>query len=152
MEVKTRGIGRLIYIFSNLSPKLLSILPDVLTDVAQEVLLEAIRRAPIYRGELAESLTMEVDRDALVAKIGPTAPHGPFVTFGTKPHIINSRVMVLPGIFRFISLHPGTRANPYLEESLMTVSPDIPKIMQPYVIGKMVELDQESKPLGMQED
>jgi len=152
MEVKTRGIGRVVYIFSNLSPKLQSILPEALMEFSQEILLEAIRRAPIWRGLLAASFSMEVDPRALRAKIGPTAPYAPFVTFGTRPHAINRRVMVLPGIFRFIGFHPGTSPNPYLEESLLTVQPELPKILLPHVLGKIVELDQESKPLGVVEE
>lgn len=152
MEVETRGIGRVIFIFSNLSPKLLSILPDILAEFAEEVLNEVIKRAPVFRGTLASSLTMEIDKEGLVARIGPTARHGPFVSFPTKPHVINASVMIGPGTFRFISLHPGTKGNPYLEDALVSAEPNLPKIIQPHVVRKITEIDRDSRGYGARID
>ena len=37
-------------------------------------------------GNLANSLMAETTGDGLTAEIGPTAPYGPYVEFGTRPH------------------------------------------------------------------
>jgi len=152
VEVKIRGVARVTFIFQNLTPKLQEALPDALVDFANMVFQEVLRRAPVRFGHLRDSVRLEVDKEALIARIGPTIEYGPFVTYPTRPHAINARVMISPGIFRFIKMHPGTPGNPYLEESLMAIQPELPKVLQPYVVSKFFELDRESVAVGGREE
>ena len=40
-----------------------------------------------------------------------------FLEGGTRPHWIGSAVMVAPGTWRWIGMHPGTAARPFMREA-----------------------------------
>ena len=93
---------------------------SVLIEVANYILTEMEIRVPVDTGELRNSLSVEVMGDRV--RIGPQAPHGVYVEFGTAPHqirpksstgslrfTINGRV-----IYAKVVNHPGTRPQPFV--------------------------------------
>ena len=152
---ETRGIARCMFIFSNLPQRLKEALPEAMYEFGDELLRSARRKAFTFSrtGELAASIEMEIkyEQDRVQVIVGPTAPHGPFVSFGTRQHPVNARIEVAPGTWRWIGLHPGHGGNPYLEWALVEVAPLLPKFLQPFVIAKVLELDRESLPLQFEE-
>ena len=153
VSIEVRGAGRVIYILRNIPFFLKEPLADVLTDFAKGILDTAIEKADSFarKRTLRDSLTMEVMREALIARIGPTAPHGPFVSFPTRAHWIGANIEVAPGVWRFIGNHPGTGGNPYLEWSLIEMAPRLPEILRPYIVEKWLELDTQSRAFEFEE-
>jgi len=152
MEAKTKGFAALRFLFENLPPSLFATLPDVLQEMGEQLLTVAQQKAMMFArtGELAQSLVLEVDKESLTATMGPTAKHGPFVTFGTKPHFIGAPVQVAPGVWRYIRSHPGTRGNTYLEDSLMEVAPNLPVVLAPHVVSAIINVGGQAKALQTQ--
>lgn len=92
---------------------------SVLIEAANFILTEMEIRVPVDTGELRNSLAVVVMGDRV--RIGPTADHGVYVEFGTRPHEIRPRSA---GALRFtingrvvyakVVHHPGTKAQPFV--------------------------------------
>jgi HK97 gp10 family phage protein len=92
----------------------------VLVEVANFILTEMEVRVPVDTGELRQSLRVQVVGDTV--RIGPTAEHGVYVEFGTRPHVIRPKnpdgvlAFTVNGrkVFAKVVNHPGTKAQPFV--------------------------------------
>ena len=107
---------------------------EVLIRSANYLLTEMQVRVPVDSGELRRSLAVRVEGDRVV--IGPDTPYAGFVEFGTKPHEIRAKpgkslAFTMNGqqVFARVVHHPGTRAQPFVEDSFdawaKSVGPEI---------------------------
>ena len=71
-------------------------------------------------GALRRSITHRVS--GLQGEVGTSIEYGPHVEYGTQPHAINSAVYIRGVGFRYIGMHPGTRAKPFLRPALDSVA------------------------------
>ncbi len=98
---------------------------DVLMEASNYILAEMQARCPVDTGKLRESLGIKVETDRVT--IGPdlnVAPYAPYVIFGTKPHEIRAKpgktlAFTVGGqqIFTKVVQHPGTKAQPFVQEA-----------------------------------
>lgn len=97
--------------------------------IADEIMVEAKVLAPIKTGNLKSDIKVWHSKGSLEATIGNTlaTKYAKFVHFGTKPHIIKAKkAKVLAkkigkkGVVFFGKEvnHPGTKAQPYLQNAL----------------------------------
>lgn len=99
-----------------------SIYKRFLFRVGSEIASVAKSIAPYKTGNLKRDIKV-ISYSHKKAVVGNTklAPYAKFVHFGTKPHIIkakNKKVLATKGkIFGKKVNHPGTKANPYLENA-----------------------------------
>ncbi|WP_086282103.1 HK97-gp10 family putative phage morphogenesis protein [Campylobacter devanensis] len=90
--------------------------------VGSEIASVAKSIAPYKTGNIKRDIKV-ISYSHKKAVVGNTklAPYAKFVHFGTKPHIIkakNKKVLAAKGkIFGKKVNHPGTKANPYLENA-----------------------------------
>jgi hypothetical protein len=101
------------------------LLPAVVERLADICFESMYRGAPWRSGRLAMSIVKQVD--GLSARVGPTVSYAKFVSEGTVPHQIlprTARALAFPGgdlggvVFAKRVMHPGTRANPYVENAV----------------------------------
>ncbi len=93
-------------------------------------------------GQTHDSILAEIDEDKLLAEVGPTAPQGPYIEYGTQPHF--PPIDALEGwakrhgipaflVARAIASR-GTFARPYLGPAYEVVAPyfdaDLAKIFE----------------------
>lgn len=83
---------------------------------------------PLHRsGRLRSSITSERQPDGSI-HVGPTADYGKYVNDGTPPHIIRShgsyplRNAETGQVFGPVVHHPGTRAQPFIEETAADIN------------------------------
>lgn len=74
-------------------------------------------------GNLAGSISTDIDPSGLAGEVGPTADYGADVEYGTQPHEIRPKtpggVLAFPGagggtVFAKVVHHPGTAPAPYM--------------------------------------
>ena len=78
---------------------------------------EAKKVAPVVKGNLKTDIKVyrKFSQNAVEIGNSSTAPYAKFVHYGTKPHIIKRKTKK----GKIIKIkHPGTKANPYLENGL----------------------------------
>lgn len=98
---------------------------DVLVQSANYILSEMEARVPVDTGNLRDSLGIKIDGDRVIIGADPTkAPYAIYVELGTKPHVIEAKngkalAFQMGGqqvVVRKVN-HPGTKANPFMEEA-----------------------------------
>lgn len=121
LDVKSFPVGRVI--------------KRTVASVAGAAMGQMGARAPFRTGALRYSIRLQAaDFEAFV---GPEAPHTPYVVFGTMPHDIypvNASCLAFEwrGGMRFFAHvhHPGTRPNPFIEESAEATVDMVPGIWE----------------------
>ena len=84
---------------------------------------QAAQRAPVVKGRLRGDITVFPQTRPNEISVGNTKliDYAVYVYYGTKPHVIKPRkkkALKTPyGIFTSVN-HPGTKANPYLDDAL----------------------------------
>jgi hypothetical protein len=119
VEVFTRGL-EFEETAKRLDPQMRGLLIERLAEVAY---FEAFYRAPWKTGNLARSIVKEVEDDSAVIRV--LAKYGIYVVAGTVPHEIRPvgasclafRAKSGAMVFTRLVRHPGTKANPFLEEA-----------------------------------
>jgi len=87
---------------------------------------QATHTAPVKEGRLRGDITVFPQTKAHEISIGNTSliDYAVFVYYGTKPHVIEpkrKKALKTPyGTFKKVN-HPGTKANPYLDDALEQV-------------------------------
>jgi HK97 gp10 family phage protein len=101
-----------------------------LAGYAFEIMREKV---PVRTGALKASIIKDL-RD-YEAFIGPTVPYAVYVEYGTRPHIIrpvNASVLAFKvggrTVFTPIVRHPGTKARPFIRETVEEVKKQIPEL------------------------
>jgi hypothetical protein len=87
---------------------------------------EALERTPIGKTRnLVKSIFGRVERDGMQGAVGSKAPHAHLVHEGTRAHpvpLYGARALSIPSgghvVYRGSAEHPGSRANPWLKQSL----------------------------------
>lgn len=101
-------------------------------DTTRATRTRAVLRCPVDTGHLRNSHyeRVEITRGAVTGYVGTDVEYARFVHDGTRPHTIRPR---RPGgvlrfrvgtdvVFAAFARHPGTRAQPWLEQSLREVA------------------------------
>lgn len=90
-------------------------------------------RAPVKTGRLLGSIQKQVQ--GLSGSVGPTVPYAWYVEHGTMPHQIRpvfSSVLAFrignKMVFTTLVRHPGTRPNPFVEETAEYLKEKIPEL------------------------
>lgn len=111
--------GELNRIIQRLPDALTTLLDDIGSDV--EALMKD--EAPVRLGDLQNSVT--TDSVSMTERIvWPTMEYAPFVILGTRPHEINSSIMI-EGNWFYIGMHPGTSPNPFTDRAADRADPFI---------------------------
>ena len=123
-----------------------SIAEKLVMDAAVQIQSVAQSLAPIKSGALRKSITISHTSKTHIT-IGPQAPYGAYVEFGTKPHDIRPKnkeyltFKTRDGRWVRTKLvhHPGTKAQPYMrpaaEQVLSQIAPDLAKQGALKIIG-----------------
>lgn len=101
-------------------------------DTTRQTRTRAVLRCPVDTGNLRNGHyeRVEITRGAVTGVVGNDVPYARYVHDGTRPHLITPR---RPGgvlrfkvggevVFTTYARHPGTRAQPWLETSLIEVA------------------------------
>ena len=75
--------------------------------------------APVDMGGLRNSISGQ--SSGLIGTVGTNVHYAAHVEYGTRPHAINSAVHIPRVGFRYIGMHPGTRAQPFMRPALDSV-------------------------------
>jgi HK97 gp10 family phage protein len=96
---------------------------------------DMMSRAPVRTGRLLGSIQKQ--SAGLSGSVGPTVPYAVYVEYGTLPHDIrpvNASVLAFAVggkmVFTPIVHHPGTRPNPFIEQTVEDVKAKIPELWQ----------------------
>lgn len=89
--------------------------------------------APVYHGDLKESIGVDIDSGGLAGDVGPTVDYGDEVEYGAAPHIIRahgSGALAFPGsagqlVFAEEVHHPGNPPQPYMGPAFDARSGDL---------------------------
>lgn len=119
---------------NNIPTEMVPELVEGLANVGEEIMRD---KAPVRTGQLRDSIVSEVQYAGVdsEAYIFPTAPYTRYVVQGTGPHEIypiNARALSFQWIgglrfYRHVH-HPGTRANPFMEETFGELLEQVPMI------------------------
>jgi HK97 gp10 family phage protein len=92
-------------------------------------------KAPVKSGRLLGSIQKQAE--GLSGSVGPTVPYAVYVEYGTSPHEIRpvfSSVLAFEVagkmVFTTVVHHPGTRAQPFIRETVEDVKEKIPELWQ----------------------
>ena len=131
VEVQRRGLD--IRIVADEIPS--EILPGLVKKIADYTYALMSAKAPVRSGRLLGSIREEVL--GLEATVGPTVPYAIYVEYGTSPHVI---LPVFARTLRFetsgkvvftpIVHHPGTRPQPFIQETAEDARGQIPGLWQ----------------------
>ena len=75
--------------------------------------------APVDMGGLRNSISSQ--SSGTTGEVSASVHYAPHVEYGTRPHAINSAVHIPRVGFRYIGMHPGTRAQPFMRPALDSV-------------------------------
>jgi len=84
---------------------------------------QAVQGAPVVTGRLRGDITVFLQTRPNEISVGNSAliDYAVYVYYGTKPHVIlpkKKKALKTPyGVFKKVN-HPGTKANPYLDDAL----------------------------------
>ncbi len=87
----------------------------------------AINRVPVDTGLLKGSITHETYEEE--AHVGTNKKYAPHVEYGTRSHMINGPVRIRGVGWRYIKMHPGTKAQPFLRPAMDESRRDIRQII-----------------------
>lgn len=96
---------------------------DFLRQGALMLQSQAVQAAPVVTGRLRGDITVFPQTRPNQISVGNSAliDYAVHVYYGTRPHVIkakNKKALRTPyGVFKQVN-HPGTRANPYLDDAL----------------------------------
>lgn len=102
-------------------PRLNNAIKSSIYDIQRQTL----PRVPIDTGHLRNSLVTGVVFRPLYGSIGSNLKYSIYVHEGTRPHLINSPVFIKRVGWRFIKMHPGTKAKPFLREGVQASTSNI---------------------------
>lgn len=133
IAVRIERLGLDIRVFAeNVDRQLIQPLIERLADRAEQIMRE---KAPARTGSLKASIMKEIRGKEAV--IGPTAPHAIYVVFGTRSHEIrpaHARALrfEVAGrvVFAMRVRHPGTRPQPFIQETLDQTLSELPSIYE----------------------
>jgi hypothetical protein len=70
-------------------------------------------------GDAQRGDVIENPREELTAHVGTAVEYAPYMEFGTRPHWVGASVWIAKlGAWRYIGMHPGTPAQPYLRPAM----------------------------------
>ena len=116
-------------------------------EIGLTVEAQAKELAPIKSGRLAGSIhtrswdgqqTSPRNADDTISKpnekfetyVGTSLEYAPYMEYGAMPYAINKTVMI-PGVgFRYIGMHPGYEAQPYLRPALDIARGKVPSLVE----------------------
>jgi HK97 gp10 family phage protein len=131
VDVQRRGLD--IKILADKIPN--EILPGLVKKTADYAYALMSAKAPVKSGRLLGSIREEIR--GLEAIVGPTVPYALYVEYGTSPHIITAvfaRVLRFEAagkvVFTPIVHHPGTRPQPFIQETTQQTRDRIPEVWQ----------------------
>lgn len=140
-RVEIRGVGRVRSFLRRIIPFLFQGQPDALEEFTRKVWVRAREKAPIgWTGLLVQHVEYQVDRKALIGRVMVNVPHAVYVISGTQPHWIGANILIIPpDLWRFIGLHPGQAANPFLTEAFEEELPELGNTLSPIIFRKLRE-------------
>lgn len=105
-------------------------LRELMPQMVEVVKSEALERTPVGKTRnLVKSIFGRVEQGGMQGAVGSKAPHAHLVHEGTKAHAVTlhgARALAIPSgghvVYRSSAQHPGTRANPWLKQSLESSS------------------------------
>lgn len=115
---------------SRIADRLPTALTNLLDDLAADVEVLMKDEAPVRLGDLQNSVTTDTVSN-LERLVWPSMFYAPFVIMGTRPHPINSAVMI-DGNWVYIKDHPGTSPNPFPDRAADRADPYIEKRMESF--------------------
>jgi hypothetical protein len=105
----------------------------LVADTTREILNAARIRANVRTGNMRASLsmTMRVQRTAVIGEVGTKVKYAIWVHDGTSPHLIKAhgggflKFTVPPGVvlYRRVVRHPGYKGNPFLRQPMAEIAP-----------------------------
>ena len=87
--------------------------------VTIEAQAKLLANGSVDTGRLQNSITGQ--SSGLIGTVGTNVHYASHVEYGTRPHAINSAVHIPRVGFRYIGMHPGTRAQPFMRPALDSV-------------------------------
>jgi HK97 gp10 family phage protein len=110
-------------------------LPGLVAGAVDYGYADMMSKAPVKSGRLLGSIQKQAE--GLSGSVGPTVPYAVYVEYGTSPHEIRpvfSSVLAFEVagkmVFTTVVHHPGTRAQPFVRETLEDVKEKIPELWQ----------------------
>lgn len=86
------------------------------------------KEAPVDTGLLRSRIATDIGN--LRAVVEPKTDYAGFVHEGTSPHFIGAPVRIRNVGWRYIGMHPGTKANPFMERGISRAKPRIDDIFK----------------------
>lgn len=131
VEVQQRGLDLVIFAEKIQSESL----PGLVAGAVDYGYADMMSKAPVKSGRLLGSIQKQAE--GLSGSVGPTVPYAVYVEYGTSPHEIRpvfSSVLAFEVagkmVFTTVVHHPGTRAQPFVRETLEDVKEKIPELWQ----------------------
>jgi HK97 gp10 family phage protein len=131
IEVQQRGLD--IKIFADRLQS--ESLPGLIEAAVEYAYADMMSRAPVRTGRLLGSIEKQVE--GLSGSVGPTVPYAVYVEYGTLPHEIHP---MFANVLRFdvggkivfttVVHHPGTRPQPFIEQTAEDMKEKIPELWQ----------------------
>ena len=100
----------------------------IIKKVAFSIEREAKIEAPTQTGDMKNKIA--TDLYPLTATVSTHSPYAIYVHEGTAAHIIDSPVNIRGVGWRYIGLHPGNKANPFMRRAAEKVERQIPSIIE----------------------
>jgi hypothetical protein len=129
IDIQQRGLN--IQLFADKVDA--EVLPNVIQQLVDYGYADMMSRVPFRTGTLMGSIQSEAS--GLQGYIGPTVPYAVYVEYGTMPHEIRPMyahvlrfVIGTKVIFTPLVHHPGTRAQPFIEETVQDIVAQMPEI------------------------
>jgi hypothetical protein len=117
MNIADRSTKKAIDRLSKIDKKFRNDLGILVMQTANKIASDTKRPSnfPYVTGFLKGSYQADTTqtRRTLSAVVGSIADYAPNVEFGTSPHEINSPIFIKGVGWRFIGMHPGTKAQPF---------------------------------------
>lgn len=122
------------------------IIEKALDTVANKVFNYQVNHAPVKSGKLRDGISIE--KSPGYRHIGPNynlTPYATFVSEGTEPHVIEPKkpdgVLAFKVHGRMVFTkkvnHPGTKPNPYIEDSAKGFERDLENELQVLVVNRV---------------
>jgi phage gpG-like protein len=119
-----------------IAPEVIDIVfDDMAMDMQTQAKMKLTANMSVLTGLLRSSIT--TTHEFLRKVIGTNVEYAKHVEFGTSPHMINSPVLIktpdnAKGFWRFIKMHRGSKAKPYLRPAFNEVLQNMESYITPY--------------------